>query len=135
MGLFESVGLNRGFTVSVTRGIEWSLRVFASMPAVRQFIFASTSTDQFSHTSSELFMTGRKNRALQEPPVVPYKALGNFYKLRAASTSQSFRQLESLFIKTLFCANQVTWLRHPLADKAQGWVQPFPVSYSQLCLV
>ena len=25
-------------------------------------------------------MTGRKNRALQVPPVVPYKALGNFSK-------------------------------------------------------
>ena len=24
-------------------------------------------------------MTGRKNRALQVPPVVPYKALGKFY--------------------------------------------------------
>ena len=76
MGLFERVGINRGFTVPVTRGIEWSLRVFASMRAVRQCIFASTSSDQFSHASSEHFMAGRKNRALQVPPVVPYKALG-----------------------------------------------------------
>ena len=72
------MGLYRGFTVPVTRGIEWSLRVFASMRAVRQFIFASTSSDQFSHASSEQFMTERQNRPLQVPPVVPYKAFGNF---------------------------------------------------------
>ena len=36
------------------RGIEWSLRAFASMGAV-PFFFASTSSDQFSHASSEHF--------------------------------------------------------------------------------
>ena len=31
-------------------------------------------------------MTGRKNRALQVPPVVPYKALGNFPKALYGTT-------------------------------------------------
>ena len=53
------------------RGIEWSLRAFASMRAMRLFLRA--------------------------------RAVINFL-MRAASTSQIFRQLESLFIRTLFCA-------------------------------
>ena len=58
--------------------------VFASIceHASGEFFFASTSSDQFSHASSEEF---RK------------------YEWQAASTSSIFRQLESLFIKTLFC--------------------------------
>ena len=37
------------------RGIDWSVRAFASMRAVPPFIFESTSSDQFSNASSEHF--------------------------------------------------------------------------------
>ena len=53
-----------------------------------RFIFASTSSDQFSYASCEHFRNT---------------------KWRAASTSLIFRQLESLFIKTLLCAKQSGW--------------------------
>ena len=36
-------------------------------------------------------MTGRKNRALQVPPVVPYKALGNFPKVLYGTTGGTCR--------------------------------------------
>ena len=61
------------------------------------FIFASTSSDNFSHVSSEHFRN---------------------YKWRAASTSQIFRQLESLFIKTLIVVRQVIWLTLSKQDPA-----------------
>ena len=35
-------------------------------------------------------MTGRKNRALQVPPVVPYKALGKFPKALFGTTGGNF---------------------------------------------
>ena len=35
-------------------------------------------------------MTGRKNRALQVPPVVPYKALGNFSKALYGTTGGTY---------------------------------------------
>ena len=43
-------------------------------------------------------MTGRKNRALQVPSVVPYKALGNFPKAlygtrRGTCSAQFFRPI------------------------------------------
>ena len=41
--------------LSHRRGIEWSLRAFSSMRARSAFIFASTSSDQFSNASSEHF--------------------------------------------------------------------------------
>ena len=61
-GTFEKRAGSLKFDIS--RGIEWS--------SSSAFIFASTSSDQFSHASSEHFVI--------------------------------LRQLESLFIKTLFCA-------------------------------
>ena len=35
-------------------------------------------------------MTGRKNRALQVPPVVPYKALENFSKALYGTTGGTY---------------------------------------------
>ena len=64
---------------------EWYRMVFVNIckHASSAYIFASTSSDQFSHASSEHFRN---------------------YTWRATSTSSEiFHQLESLFIKTMFC--------------------------------
>ena len=62
---------------TIRRDIEWSLRTIASMRAraLINFLMRAASSERFRN-----------------------------YKWRGASTSKVFRQLESLFIKTLFSA-------------------------------
>ena len=69
---------------TIRRDIEWSLRTIASMRAVHLLLRARALINFLMRAaSSERFRN---------------------YKWRGASTSKVFRQLESLFIKTLFSA-------------------------------
>ena len=62
--LFNIVVVFRNFTISKSRGIEWSLRAFASMRAVRLFLRARAVTNFLMRAASTLEITNGEQRAL-----------------------------------------------------------------------
>ena len=105
------------------RGIEWCLPAFASMRAVRLFLRARAVINFLMRAASTLeitngeqralrkfsanwnlsfnVVTGQKNRALQVPPVVPYKALGSFSKALYGTTRGT---CSARFFRLVMCA-------------------------------
>ena len=88
-------------------------------PSKRSWTFPDLETIlKFIPVTSDHAMTGRKNRALQEPPVVPYKALGKFPKALYGTTggtcrAQLFRPVIFFprFVVSLFVASRLTPFR------------------------
>ena len=123
--LFNIVVVFRNFTISKSRGIEWSLRAFASMRAVRLFLRARAVTNFLMRAASTLEITNGEQRALCK-----------------FSASWILSLLKRCFGPSYLADIFKTGQRGTTGAKLGNMIRPYLsstipsiVAYSQLCLV